>query len=130
MSAIDDIRKKLVEELAACRGNHQTREDIEIKTDFFLSSIFGDLSFYASDYVWEWFKEKRGKSTLKTEIIPINKTDGWVTDVDTGDIHRISKKFFSIKGIRAHSEQRESKDWCQPIIDQPEVGILGFLVKK
>src|SRR3989338_9315689 len=112
MFAIEDIRKKLVEELIARRGNHQTREDIEIKTDFFLSSIFGDLSFYASDHVWGWFKEKRAKSALKTEIIPVNKTDGWVTDVDTGNIHHVSKKFFSIKGIRAHSEQRESKVWC------------------
>ena len=99
MFTVEGFRKKLVEELIACHGNCQTRKNIEIKTDFFLSSIFGDLSFYTSDHVWKWFKEKRKKSTLKTEIIPVNKTDGWVTDVNTGNIHHVSKKFFSIKGI-------------------------------
>jgi oxidase EvaA len=74
--------------------------------------------------------EIRAKSHLNTDLIPIKETEGWVVDRNRGDIHHRSGKFFSIKGIKVHSEQREAKDWCQPIIDQPEVGLLGFLVKK
>ncbi len=129
MFAIEGYRKKLVEGLVAQADSILDREKIEIKVDFFLSSVFGNLSLHSSDEVWNWFLEKRARSKLQAEIIPIKETKDWVTD-DTGNIRHRSGKFFSIKGIKVSSEQREAKDWCQPIIDQPEVGILGFLIKK
>ena len=129
MSTIKEIRKKLIEEFAVS-GNIENKENIEIKVDFFLSSVFGNLSLHSSECLWKWFLDKRLESTLKREITPIKKTEGWITDKDTGNIFHSSGKFFSIKGIRVSSTQREITGWCQPIIDQPEIGILGFLVKK
>ena len=59
MSTIKELRKKLIQNLCACSDNIQKKEDIEIKVDFFISSIFGELSLHPSDYIWRWFLEKR-----------------------------------------------------------------------
>ena len=128
--AIEELRKKLIESLRAGDDAVHGKELIGLKVDFFLSSLCENLSLHSSDDIWEWLLKKRADSNLKTEIIPIRETEGWITDEHTGNIHHASGKFFSIKGIKASSDLRETKHWCQPIIDQPEVGILGFLVKK
>jgi len=129
MPAIKELREKMIKELSAST-NAGTKEEIEVKVDFFLSSVSGESSLHPSGHIWKWFLDKRSKSTLKRKVIPIKETEGWITDKDTGDIVHNSGKFFSIKGIKISSSQRETEGWCQPIIDQPEVGILGFLVKR
>lgn len=129
VSTIDEQRNALMEMLRG-GGAIQDESGLELKVDFFLSSILGNLSLHPLDRVWEWFLKKRSESNLKTEIIPLKETDGWLIDERTGNIHHGSGKFFSIKGIKVSSDKRETKDWSQPVIDQPEVGILGFLVKK
>lgn len=130
MSAVEDLRKTLIENLLKSDINSQNKEEMEIKVDFFISSVSGALSLHTSEKIWQWFLDSRKKSNLKTEIIPIKKTEGWVIEKDTGNILHRSGQFFSVKGIRVFSKQRETNSWSQPIIDQPEVGILGFLVKK
>ena len=129
MPAVKEIREKLIKDLAV-PGNTEDREKIELKIDFFLSSVLGELSLHSSEDVLNWFLGKRSKSTLMRKIIPIKETEGWVTDAKTGNIVHALGKFFSIKGIKVSSAERETAGWYQPIIDQPEVGILGFLVKK
>ena len=41
-----------------------------------------------------------------------------------------SGKFFSIEGIHVKTKTGTVKEWKQPIINQPEVGILGILCQK
>ena len=38
--------------------------------------------------------------------------------------------FFSIDGIHIQTNYRDVSTWDQPIINQPEIGFLGFIVKK
>lgn len=129
MPTVKEISEKLIKDLAIS-VNADDREKIGLKIDFFLSSVLGELSLHPSEDVLKWFLGKRSKSTLMRKIIPIKETEGWVTDAKTGNIVHALGKFFSIKGIKVSSAERETAGWCQPIIDQPEVGILGFLVKK
>jgi oxidase EvaA len=62
--------------------------------------------------------------------IPFSKLEKWKVDPLTGSIHHESGKFFSIEGIHVKTDMGSVKEWKQPIINQPEIGILGFLTKE
>jgi len=57
--------------------------------------------------------------------------DKWHIDEDTGNIVHESGRFFTITGLKVrHRWKFQEVEWDQPIIDQPEIGILGLLAKK
>lgn len=58
----------------------------------------------------------------------LEELEGWKLCRD-GNIRHNSGKFFSIVGIQATSNLDPVASWSQPIINQPEIGYLGFLVK-
>jgi oxidase EvaA len=66
----------------------------------------------------------------RTERIALESLDGWHRDPGSGWIRHRSGRFFSIEGLRARVAGAPVAEWCQPIINQPETGILGILVKE
>jgi oxidase EvaA len=64
------------------------------------------------------------------EVTPTNfaDLDGWYFDPDTGNLRHESGRFFTVEGMRVQNVDGVS--WSQPIINQPEIGILGILVKE
>jgi oxidase EvaA len=56
--------------------------------------------------------------------------ENWYFESDTGNLVHSSRKFFSIEGLSAKTNWGAIGEWDQPIINQPEVGILGIVVKK
>lgn len=60
------------------------------------------------------------ESHLETEVISLNNLPEWSFDNDSGNFSHASGKFFKIVGC-------DFKKTIQPIIVQPEIGILGFL---
>jgi oxidase EvaA len=68
---------------------------------------------------------------LKISTISLQAMQGWSVDAATGDISHNTGRFFSLTGIHVrHRTLTGEIEWDQPIIDQPEVGILGIIVKK
>ncbi|MBA4373281.1 MAG: hypothetical protein C0402_10540 [Thermodesulfovibrio sp.] len=68
---------------------------------------------------------------LEAEVIPLDRIDRWHMDPSTGNLAHDSGRFFSITGLRVrHRSTSDEITWDQPIIDQPEVGILGILAAK
>ncbi len=49
---------------------------------------------------------------------------------DTGNLIHESGKFFSIEGITVRTNWGQVPEWDQPIINQPEIGLLGILAKR
>jgi len=45
-------------------------------------------------------------------------------------LHHNTGKFFSIQGIDINTNFGIKYKWQQPIINQPEIGFLGIIVKK
>ncbi len=78
----------------------------------------------------DWFAECRLNSFAHTERISLDRLNGWHTDPHTGDIRHQSGKFFSITGMAVDIPDGPVEHWHQPIILQPEVGILGIIVKE
>jgi len=56
--------------------------------------------------------------------------DKWTFDKKTGDLKHDSGGFFSIRGIHVKTNWGNVPSWSQPIIHQPEIGILGIITKK
>ncbi|MEV8422516.1 NDP-hexose 2,3-dehydratase family protein [Streptomyces niveus] len=97
---------------AAARGAHLRTED------------FGD-----------WLAERGRVNDFRVERIPFAELDGWSFQDSTGNLVHRSGRFFTVEGLHVTEEAEPHgdgpyADWYQPIIKQPEVGILGILVKE
>lgn len=77
-----------------------------------------------------WFDELRERRAMRVTPVPLDDLVGWSTDPDTGLIRHDSGKFFTIGGLEVHVPHAPVPHWSQPIINQPEVGILGLLIKQ
>ena len=89
------------------------------------SSFSGDTSF-----VLQWLKLQNEKINVKIEKIPFKVMNNWTFDNLTGSIRHESGLFFSIDGIRVSTNHGYISTWDQPIINQPEIGYLGFITKE
>ncbi|MEV0143996.1 MULTISPECIES: NDP-hexose 2,3-dehydratase family protein [unclassified Nonomuraea] len=79
---------------------------------------------------WSWYTERAARSTHRVTRVPLDELAGWTRDPETGDLGHDSGKFYSVTGIDVHIPGAPVPRWSQPIIVQPEVGILGILVKE
>lgn len=93
-------------------------------------SRFSENSLHSDDQVNEWVTKKLSERHLVVNKIPLSSLDRWSIDHETGNIQHDSGRFFSITGIKArHRTVNDELEWGQPMIDQPEIGILGILAK-
>jgi oxidase EvaA len=54
----------------------------------------------------------------------------WSFEEATGDLVHQSGKFFRVQGARVRTTLGAVQEWDQPIIDQPEIGILGIVARE
>jgi len=76
---------------------------------------------------WLLSRQQSGEHTVVR--IPFAELDQWYFDPDTGDLRHRSGKFFSIAGLHCCPAGGRKPAWDQPIIFQPEVGILGIITR-
>jgi oxidase EvaA len=77
-----------------------------------------------------WFAERRRCHDFAVNRIPFEQLDGWQFVKETGNLGHRSGRFFTIQGLRVRNTDGQFPEWSQPIINQPETGILGILVKE
>lgn len=87
--------------------------------------MFEDLSQFHA-----WFAQRELANDYRVSVASVDALDGWRTDPDTGNIHHRSGQFFSVVGVDVDAESRTPASWSQPIILQPEIGILGILARR
>ncbi|ASO20658.1 oxidase EvaA [Actinoalloteichus hoggarensis] len=80
--------------------------------------------------VLDWIADKRGAQNHRVSRIPFGAMRNWHFEDDTGDLRHDSGRFFSIQGLAVETDFGTVRSWSQPIINQPEIGILGILVKE
>lgn len=78
--------------------------------------------------IGRWLNERRALSGLVVEQVPLQACVGWHF-VDGVWRHRTGR-FFSVVGIQCQGDRHHLRDLTLPMIDQPEVGILGFVVRR
>ncbi|WP_258382361.1 NDP-hexose 2,3-dehydratase family protein [Streptomyces sp. NTH33] len=77
-----------------------------------------------------WFEDARKSIYTHVERVPLASVSGWHCDPDASALTHHSGRFFSVEGIRTHHAGGPVEHWDQPIINQPETGILGILVRR
>ncbi|RMI36386.1 NDP-hexose 2,3-dehydratase family protein [Streptomyces triticirhizae] len=77
-----------------------------------------------------WLADRRRAYTFEVARVPFDRLDDWAFDPETGDLGHRSGRFFTIGGLRVSTGEGWVRQWDQPIIHQPEIGVLGFLVKE
>lgn len=99
----------------------------EIQLDFLISAMHRGTCISTPD-VLAWMKKQN--EVVQTEVcqMPLSELKGW--KYRDNRIRHDSGKFFSIDGIRIETNYRDVFTWDQPIINQPEIGFLGFIVRK
>lgn len=105
----------------------RTRNVEDAQLDFLVSAL-SHGSFISTQKILDWMKQQNEEVVSSIKQIPINDLKGWAYRDDR--IRHDSGKFFSIDGIRIQTNYRNTPEWDQPIINQPEIGFLGFIVKK
>lgn len=94
----------------------------------FLVSAMSHGNFQTTDQILGWMKSQNEEVVSNIMQIPISELRGWSYRDDR--IRHNSGKFFSIDGIHIRTNYLNTPEWDQPIINQPEIGFLGFIVKK
>ena len=97
---------------------------------FFESALETERSLMSMKEFDQWFKAHCKPEEFHVEEIPFSKLENWGFVNDDEKLCHSSGKFFSIEGLRIHIEQGDRVyEWEQPIINQPEIGILCFITK-
>lgn len=105
----------------------RTKKIQDTQLDFLVSAM-SHGNFQTTDQILSWMKSQNEEVVSNIMQIPISELRGWSYRDDR--IRHNSGKFFSIDGIHIRTNYRNTPEWDQPIINQPEIGFLGFIVKK
>lgn len=105
----------------------KTRNVEDAQLDFLVSAL-SHGSFMSTEDILVWMRQQNEEVVSNIQQIPLTEVRGWAYRDDR--IRHDSGKFFSIDGIRINTNYRNTPEWDQPIINQPEIGFLGFIVKK
>jgi oxidase EvaA len=107
--------------------NDNYRKSIEF--DFFKSATKNNFHNTIED-ILIWIEQIRKNTLVDIQKIPFSSMKTWFFDKENGSLNHITGSFFKIEGIHINTNWGLKNEWEQPIINQPEIGILGILAKK
>ncbi|WP_063794060.1 NDP-hexose 2,3-dehydratase family protein [Streptomyces graminilatus] len=86
--------------------------------------VMSDVEFF------DWLDERRRRHGQEVRRTTFAELSGWHFASDTGDLEHRSGRFFAVRGMGVSSDFGPVPQWRQPIIRQPEIGILGIAVRE
>ncbi len=101
-----------------------------ISYEFLKSAFETNGRFLNMDQVIQWMKEQNESVNVQVTKVPFSQLNAWNFDEKTGSLRHESGQFFSIDGIKVSTNWGKVQTWSQPIINQPEIGYLGFICKE
>lgn len=117
-------------QLLHCLRSHSlvTSPVSELAAEWMASFHSNSQTLLNSDEILCHISREKFKTELTSRLVPLNSIQGWV--ITKADIHHVERKFFSVMGVRVQTTQREVADWDQPIIQQKDPGVVGFILKE
>jgi dTDP-4-dehydro-6-deoxy-alpha-D-glucopyranose 2,3-dehydratase len=106
-----------------------SREDPATGRAMALSTRTTEGGDRATGEIAGWLAGVAARSWFRVDSIPFAELDGWYFERDSGNLVHRSGRFFSVEGVHVRLGDGPFGEWQQPIINQPEVGVLGILVK-
>ncbi|HEU5427849.1 MAG TPA: NDP-hexose 2,3-dehydratase family protein [Actinocrinis sp.] len=108
----------------------QPREDLELPGRLAASADRTTGVHLSMEGFADWMRERSKAHEFRIERIGFTALRGWGFARDSGNLVHESGKFFSVEGLRWRRPADGAAVHYQPIINQPEVGILGILAKE
>lgn len=97
--------------------------------DLFSSALHAD-GMLTEEEVLDWVESRSRLNAYSVQLKALDELKGWNFDPITGNLAHASGKFFRVEGIDVHIDSGSVQCWQQPIINQPEIGILGFIAQR
>ena len=95
-----------------------------------LKSALSSEGVLSEPEILAWIEARTRAHRYDVRRVPLEGLAGWIVDPATGDVTHQSGKFFTVTGLEIETNARGRPGWSQPILLQPEVGILGFIAKR
>lgn len=114
-------------------ADHRMTPNPLLKTHHFhyLKSAFSkEGAFMDLPTVIDWLAKQNEAVRVDIQKTRFDDLAAWKRDESSGALRHESGKFFSIEGIRIRTNWGGVAEWEQPIINQPEIGYLGFITKE
>lgn len=73
-----------------------------------------------------WWDERRDAVRFRTRRVALEEMAGWRIEPESGSLVHESGRFFRVEGVLVEGPA----GWTRPIINQPEIGVLGILMKE
>lgn len=96
--------------------------------DELLQSLLPGNTHASDDDLISWFTDLKTQSDLEVAYKSLADLDDW--RVGTQSVSHVAGKYFDVIAVRARVDMREIRSWTQPMIQQREPGIVGFLIRK
>ncbi|GAB3508734.1 NDP-hexose 2,3-dehydratase family protein [Amycolatopsis cihanbeyliensis] len=80
--------------------------------------------------VRRWLEDRRREHRQRVRLVPLDEMRGWHFRPGLGDLRHRSGRFYSVQGLHVSTDTGPVPVWSQPIINQPEIGILGIVVRE
>jgi oxidase EvaA len=97
---------------------------------FLKSALTENNEFVKTKDVLNWIKKRNEEVNVTIDKVRFNELNKWSFYNNRYQLSHETGKFFSIIGINVETNYGEAAKWQQPIINQPEIGYLGFLTKE
>ncbi|MFC8850057.1 MULTISPECIES: NDP-hexose 2,3-dehydratase family protein [unclassified Micromonospora] len=107
----------------------RSRYDADLSARIAASAASSQGAHLATEDFTGWLAERARTNRFRVDRIPFRDLDAWSFDERTGNLGHRSGRFFSVEGLHVTTDG-PAGEWHQPIIRQPEVGILGILAKE
>lgn len=108
---------------------HHISYQKEIELLFLKSALTLENPFNTTQEVLDWVQKRNKEVEVNIKRISFDEMNNWKLDQVKGAVVHNSNRFFSIQGLEVITNYGDRKTWDQPIINQPEIGYLGFITK-
>ncbi|MFJ9445104.1 NDP-hexose 2,3-dehydratase family protein [Kitasatospora sp. NPDC101235] len=97
---------------------------------FTASALAAGRGLHRTEEVHSWLADRMAVHTFSVTPIPFTDLDQWTSQPESGNLVHASGRFFTVEGLQVKTDYGPVQEWSQPIVNQPEIGILGILVKE
>ncbi|MDX3538448.1 NDP-hexose 2,3-dehydratase family protein [Streptomyces sp. MB09-01] len=117
------------------RAGLQPREDRALTYRLAASAAALDGAHLRTADFAGWLAGRGREQAFRVDRIPFAALDGWSFEEGTGNLRHRTGRFFTVEGLHVTEKGEPHGDgpaaeWYQPIIRQPEIGVLGILAKE
>lgn len=93
----------------------------------YICSYISEKAVHSIEDILSWMTHLKFSTDLIVEKVPLKELKEW--EVGESEIKHKNKPYFSVNAVRVKAGSREVTSWTQPLIKDPNIGLLAFVAK-